>query len=84
MKIKELKEFVKKNNIPDDAEILIFADHGQDDEIANYITLSRDEVCEGDSSMIWESEEYEEVYDKDALELYDKNGKVTAILLSNC
>lgn len=81
MKVKEFKEYLIANNVPDDAEIVIWADHAQDYERVDdvWITKSNDGHFE---SLIWEFDGYEDVYDNDAVEEYPVGGDVTAVCLN--
>lgn len=81
MTLGRLKELQKELNIPDDAEIYVYADHGQDFENAYCIEVSRSENLEYEDMRIWEWQNYKDTYDDDALEEYDENGKITAICI---
>lgn len=83
MRIRDLKECLAK--IPEDAIVFIECDHGQQLEEAYNITMSRSEVTEkhpDPDSMIFEYDNWREVYDEESIEEYDENGKVTAVLIS--
>ncbi len=82
MTLGELKEKQKKLNIPDEAVIYVYADHGQDFELSYGLDVSRSIDVDCLESMIWEYSNYKEVYDDDALEEYDVNGKITAICIN--
>lgn len=83
MKIKDLKEFLKTHNIPDDAEIIISCDFGDNEELARNSYVSRSDTTLGTESMIFEFPGYEEVYDDEALNAYKKKDPVTALLISS-
>lgn len=82
--VKELKEFLK--NVPDDALVAIEADHGQNKEFAESFVVTRenlDDIGYGDiDEIIFEWENWEEVYDEDAVEEYPIDGKITGVLIS--
>jgi hypothetical protein len=84
MTIKELKEIIKEECIPDTAEIYIFTDHGQEDERAYSYIISRSKLGDDVEEMVWEFESMEDYYDEDVLEEYDKDGTITAVLISSC
>ena len=73
-----------------DALVFIEADHGQSKEPVGSLTVSRtprDSEAFGDpDAMIWEwnmpREELADYYDDGALDDYDFNGQVTAVLIS--
>lgn len=44
MTIKELKRIIKAENIPDNAEIIIFADHGQNYEKSSSYAITRSKI----------------------------------------
>jgi hypothetical protein len=81
MTIKELKEIIEKENIPDDAQVYICADHGQREEKAHSYSVSRSECEYYGDGMIWEVDNMEEYYDKDALDEYNKDGEITSLLI---
>ena len=70
----ELKKFLLNNNIPDSAEIMVEAGHGQNIESGFAISISRD-IKDCAEEMIFESDDFKEFHDEDALEDYDENGK---------
>lgn len=78
MTVKELKEYLA--NIPNDAEVLI--EYGQNKERAESFVQSRSKNCDDTDDMIFEWDEWREYYGDEAVEEYDKNGKVTAVLIS--
>ena len=81
MTVIEFKEYLKERNIPDDAEIVVFADHGQNFELSSGCNFSRSNLQRDMESMIWEYEGYENDYDEDYLEEYPKDGKITAVTI---
>lgn len=82
MTLGRLKELQQELNIPDEAMICVYADHGQDCELSYSLTVSRSMDTNCPDSMIWEYSNYKDVYDDDALEEYDVNGKITAICIN--
>ena len=84
MTVKELKEFLK--DIPDDAIVAIEADHGQHTEFANSLVVTRenlDDIEYGDIDVVmFEWDNWQEVYDEDAIEEYPVDGKITGVLIS--
>lgn len=82
MTLGELKELQKELNIPDEAVICVLANYGQDCEMAHGLIVSRSIDTDCPDSMIWEYSNYKEVYEDDALEEYDVNGKITAICIN--
>lgn len=83
MKIKDLYKYIAENNIPEDAEIIIEADYGQNEEFASTCVVSRSPVAYDTGSMIFEFSGYEYIYDPDAIEAYHKDGDITAILITS-
>ena len=81
MTVKEFKKWLKENKVPDCADIFVWADHGQNGELGSDCVVSRDDTIDGWDGMVWEYDNYEEVYDEDALEDYPKTGCVTAITI---
>lgn len=82
MTLGRLKELQQELNIPDKAVIYVYADHGQDCEISYGMDVSRSTHLESPEMMIWEYSNYKDVYDNDALEEYDVDGKITAICIN--
>ncbi|MGL5330685.1 MAG: hypothetical protein ACRDD7_15565 [Peptostreptococcaceae bacterium] len=80
MTIRELKETIERLQLDDDVEIFIHADHGQNEERADFALPSRSKVTYGDE-MVWEYGYFEEDYDEDVIEEYDVDGKITAICI---
>ena len=84
MTIKEFKDILKENNISDDAEIIIQADHGQHYEYGSSFVLTRTnlEECDDLEAAIFEFDNFEDdYYDDDALEDYPFSGKVTGVVI---
>lgn len=81
MTLGRLKELQQELNIPDEAVIYVYADHGQDCEMSYGMYVSRSVDVDSPDSMIWEYSNYKKVYDDDALEEYDESGKITAICI---
>lgn len=82
MTVRELKE--KLLNIPNDVEVFLECDHGQNKERAASMVVSRslvDEHCDPDS-MVFEWDNWMECYDEDCVDEYDEKGKITAVLIS--
>lgn len=82
MKVKELREYL--SNIPDNAEILLECDHGQNIESGWSVVISRSEI-EGENyeAMIFEYDNWRECYDEDCVNEYPANGKITAVLIQS-
>ena len=82
--VKELKELL--NDIPDDAIVAIEADHGQHTEFANSFVVTRENFDDIDYSdidnVMFEWDNWREVYDEDAIEEYPVDGKITGVLIS--
>lgn len=78
MKIKDLKRFLIENNISDDAEIVIWADHAQNYEFVDDVWVTRN-TEKNPNELVWEFDGYEDVYDEDAVEMYPADGAVTAV-----
>lgn len=80
--VKDLKD--EFQSIPDDAEIYLECDHGQNKESAGTVVFSRSPIQEYDDpdSMIFEWDNWREIYDKDCVDMYDEGGKITAVLIS--
>lgn len=81
MKVKELFETLKQRGVPDDAEIFVWAYHGDDGECVSSIDVSRSTNLGAYNEMIFEFKNYEKIYDEDCLEEYNKDGKITAVCL---
>lgn len=82
MTLGRLKELQKELNIPDEAVIYVYTDHGQCCEMACDVDISRSDNLEYEDMRIWEYQNYKEIYDDDALEEYDENGSITAICIT--
>ena len=80
MRVKDFKAYLIANNIPDDAEIVIWADHAQNYERVHDIWVSRN-TEDYYEAMIWEFDGYEDIYDSDAFEDYPADGPVVAICI---
>lgn len=86
MQVHDLIKAFENEDIPDDAVVFMEADHGQNKELVNSITVSRtpknsDEFGDPDA-MVWEFANYEDIYDEDSLDEYDATAQVTAVLIS--
>lgn len=71
-------------NIPNDVEVFLECDHGQNKERAAGMVVSRsliEEHCDPDS-MVFEWDNWKECYDEDCVDEYDEKGKITAVLIS--
>lgn len=82
MKIKELKECIE--NLPDDAEVIIQADHGQHYEYASDTVLTRSNLEQHNDleEAIFEFADFQnDYYDEDALAEYPFTGEVTGIVI---
>lgn len=90
MTVMELIVALDECGAANDALVFIEADHGQDKEEAGSLTVSRTPQNSEDfgdpNAMIWEwdmsKEELAAYYDDDALDDYDFDGEVTAVLIS--
>lgn len=80
MKVKELLNTLKQYNVPDDAEIYVWAYEGDDGEPIRSVNISRSNESQY-KDMIFEFGSYEEDYDESELKHYDKTGKITAVCL---
>lgn len=81
MTVKDLREYL--SNTPDDAVVFLECDHGQNKERADSFVESRSPIDFRDpDAMIFEWDNWTEVYDEDYVENYDEGRKVTAILIS--
>lgn len=81
MTVKEFKETLEQYGVPEDAEIFVWAEYGDDGENVKSINISRDKNVECYADMVFEFDGYNEIYDEDVLEQYDKTGKITAVCL---
>lgn len=90
MTVMELIVALDECGAANDALVFIEADHGQDKEEAGSLTVSRTPRNSEDfgdpDAMIWEwdmsKEELAAYYDDDALDDYDFDGEITAVLIS--
>ena len=86
MTTKELIDTLKELDVSDDAKVFVEADHGQNKERANAVVVSRwsrDNECFGNpNEMIFEWDNWREVYDEDVIENYDDTAPITAVLIS--
>lgn len=80
MTVREFKEYLECNGIPDSAEIVVWADHAQNYERVNdvWVTKNDDDDYGG---RVWEFDGYEDVYDDDCIEDYPVDGPVVAICI---
>jgi hypothetical protein len=87
MKIKELLKIIEAENIPNDAEIVVFADiGGNHEQVESYaVTRSNNSKIDNDyNNAIFEHyppDEMSGCYEEEDLKDYDYNDKVTAICL---
>lgn len=85
MTIKEFKDIIKENNIPDDAEIIIQADHGQHYEYGSAYVVTRDCGIKERvdlETVIFEFDGFSnDYYDDYALADYPFGGKVTGVVI---
>lgn len=82
MTVKEFKEYLLECNVPDNAEIYIFADRGQDGEVAYACDTSRSKESKCYDEMGWD--EYidrEDYYDEDFIDDYEREGRIRAVCL---
>ena len=83
MKVRMLKDIL--NGIPDDAEVIIEAEYGQNKEKAHFGTITKENLSSVDcNDAIWEYESWKAMYDEDCIEEYPIDGTITGILLSSC
>lgn len=81
MTVKEFKEILIENNIPDTANILVWADHGQDYEYADSFSVSKTKVDYDLDECIWEYEGYENDYDEEDIKSYRRLKTIKSICL---
>lgn len=82
MKVRDFLDYIEENKIPDDAKMFIWADHGQNGEVASDANFSRSVDTSEYEEMIFEFDGYEDgYYDEEYLEEYNKNGTITAVCL---
>lgn len=82
MTIKELRKTI--SNLPDDAEVIVYADHGQHYEYASDTVVTRDNLENYDDleEAVFEYADFQDdYYDDDALADYPFGGKVTGIVI---
>ena len=83
MKIRDLKRYIEEYDIPDSAEIIIYADTDGEDLFVEELSFTR---CKGTlgKNTIWEDDisDIEDVYTEESLQGYDRHSEVTAICLS--
>lgn len=82
MTIKELRKTI--SNLPDDAEVIVYADHGQHYEYASDTVATRDNLENYDDleEAVFEYADFQnDYYDDDALTDYPFDGKVTGIVI---
>lgn len=87
MKIKDLLKIIEAENIPNDAEIVVFTDiGGNHEQTQSYaVTRSKDDKIDNDyNNAIFEHyppDEMSSCYDEDDLKDYNYSDKITAICL---
>ena len=82
MTIKELRKTI--SNLPDDAEVIVYADHGQHYEYTSDTVITRDNLENYDDleEAVFEYADFQDdYYDDDALADYPFGGKVTGIVI---
>lgn len=82
MTIKELRKTI--SNLPDDAEVIVYADYGQHYEYASDTVVTRDNLENYDDleEAVFEYADFQnDYYDDDALTDYQFDGKVTGIVI---
>ncbi len=80
MTVKELLDYLEKNDIPMDAEVCVSAECGDDEERTYTLCVTRSEFKYPEEA-IWEFDRYEDVYDEDAILAYNKEGKITGLCI---
>lgn len=87
MTLQDLIQEFTEYRIPMNADVFIEADHGQNKEAAYSLVVSRTPITSdeyGDpDAMVWEYENWREIYDEDAIEEYDEDAPVTAVLITS-
>lgn len=82
MTVKDLKEAI--NDLPDDAEVIVYADHGQHYEYASDSIITRDNLenyYDLEEAVFEYADFQDDYYDDDALADYPFSGKVTGIVI---
>lgn len=83
MTVKDFKDLIIENGIPDDAEIIIMADHGQHYEYASDTVFTRDnlESYRDLDEVVFEYADFtNDYYDDDALADYPFSGQITGVV----
>ena len=77
MTVRELKDVIE--SLPDEAEVVIYADHGQHFEYASETCITRDEMGIDLESVRFEFDNFDECYDH--TEDYPVDGRVTGVVI---
>lgn len=85
MTVRELKEKLEQLNIPDDATINCYCDHGQDTEKAYAIEFTRDKDDDPDA-CIWEfetstKEDLKRCFNEELVDEYDFEAPIKQIVI---
>jgi len=81
MTVGEFKDCLLENDIPDDAEIIIKADHGQHYEYASDTIVTRDNLDDLEAAVFEYADFINDYYDDYALADYPFGGKVTGVVI---
>lgn len=81
MTVGEFKIYISDNDIPDDAEIIVMADHGQHYEYASDMIVTRDSLDDLDAAVFEYADFINDYYDDYALADYPFSGKVTGVVI---
>ena len=81
MTVGEFKDCILEKDIPDDAEIIIMADHGQHYEYASDTIVTRDNLDDLEAVVFEYADFTNDYYDDDALADYPFGGKVTGVVI---
>lgn len=81
MTVKKLRTMLK--GIPDDAKVVVSAEYGDNNELANHLIITRDNLSNDMCGVIFEHKGWESIYDEDSVREYPRHGKVTGVLISS-
>ena len=80
MTIKDFLEFIEHNDVPETADLVIWADYAREPVTAYTAAVSRSPTTYY-AEMIFEVQNYTDYYDEDALENYPDRGEIAAVCL---